>query len=232
MTLSGGTVTDKISTLRGRRGLAAAFALCAMASLALMASHPDGNTRNLAEFIQDAARNRFRDGLVHGGFIVTLGALSVCFVYLSRLLGSAKIPVVIGQAAFFAGCAVLSASMILDGFATPALAARFVGGDNADNLATAKPLLMLLGTLIGLLMPTGLLLQSVAIFSWSSVIAAGRGLQRAVGLFGLTSALALITATFAAPAAMAPHFLIGGLLLLTLWYLALAGLLYSREAWT
>src|SRR5271154_276276 len=106
-------MTDDISNSRERRGLALAFALCALASLALLANHPDGGARSLVDFIKDSARDQYIDGLVHGGFIVTSSALAVCFVLLSRYLGFARVPVVIGLVAFFMGCGALIASMIL-----------------------------------------------------------------------------------------------------------------------
>jgi hypothetical protein len=222
-------MTDHISTYREGRGLAAAFALCALASLTLLASHPNGGARSLADFIKDAARDQYIDAFVHGGFIVTLGALIVCFTFLSRCLGSARAAVVIGLVSFSIGSGALMASMILDGFVTPAIAARFAGTDSADNLLTAKTLLIFLGTLIRFLMPIGMLLQSLAMFSWSSVIVRGRGLQRVVGAFGLAAALSLIVSLLTAPATMAAHVLLGGIALQAIWYFVLAALLFSRS---
>lgn len=224
-------MTDDTSTYRERRGLAIAFALCALVTLTLLANHPNDRAHSLADFIKDEARNQFIAGLVHGGFIVTLGALIVCFVLLSRCLGSARVPVVIGLVAFCAGCGPLVSSMILDGFATPAIAARFAGTGSADNLLTAKTLLILFGTLIGFLMPIGMLFQSVAMLSWSAVIVKGRGLRRAVGLFGLATALLLIVALLATPAMMAAHVLLSSIVFQAIWYFALAALLFSRGSW-
>jgi hypothetical protein len=224
-------MTDDISSYRERRGLAAAFALCALASLTLLANHPNGGAHSLADFIKEAASNQFRDGLVHGGFIVTLGALIVCFVFLSRCLGSARAPVVVGLVFFCIGCGALMASMILDGFATPVIAARIAGTDSPDNLLTAKALFILLGALIRSLMPMGMLLQSGAMLSWSSVIVRGRGLRRAVGAFGLAAALSLMVALLAVPAEMAAHVLLGGIALQAIWYFVLAALLFSRGSW-
>jgi hypothetical protein len=223
-------MTDNPSNHRETRGLGTAFALCALATLTLLANHPNDGAHNVTDFIKEEARNQFIDGLVHGGFIVIQGALSVCFLLLSRRLGSDRVPVVIAIVAFLIGGGALMASMILDGFASPAIAVRLGGPDSADNLLMAKTLLIFLGTLIRFLMPMGLLLQSVAIFAWSSVIARGRGLQRAVGVFGLVAAVALIVALLAAPLKVATHVLLGGILLQALWYLALAVLLRSGFA--
>ena len=220
-------MADDLSNYRDARGLGTALALCALATLTLLANHPSDGAHNLADFLAGEARNQFIDGLVHGGFIVTQGALSVCFLLLSRRLGSDRVPVVIAVVAFLSGCGALMASMILDGFASPAVAVRLISMDSADNLLMAKTILILLGTLIRFLMPLGILLQSVAMFAWSSVIVRSRALPRAVGVSGLAAAVALIIAIFAAPAAMATHVLLGGIVLQATWYLALAALLFK-----
>ena len=219
---------DEISTYSERGGLAAAFALCALVSMTLLSNHPRGGTGSLAVLIKDEAAHQAIDGVVHGGFGVTLVALIICFVLLSRFLGLAKTPVVIGLVCFCTGCSALIASMVLDGFASPAIAVRFVG---ADDLQPAKTIFILLETLIGLLMPTGLLFQSVAILSWSSVIVKGAGLRRTVGTFGLATAILLIVAIIAAPAQMAAHVMLGSLVLQSIWYLAIAALLFDRHSW-
>ena len=215
-------MTDDISSQR--RGLAAAFTLCALASLTLLANHPGGNPGSFADLIKDEAAHQVIDGVVHGGFVITLVALIVCFVILSRLLGLAKPSVVIGLVCFCAGCGDLIASMVLDGFATPAIAVRFAG---VDDLQPAKTLFILVGTLIRFLMPMGLLFQFVAMLSWSWAIVKRPGLGRAVGLFGSVVAIIPIVAIFAIPIAMAAHVILGGIVLQSIWYLAIAALLFK-----
>jgi hypothetical protein len=120
--------------------------------------------------------------------------------------------------------------MLLDGFAIPAIAVRFAG---TEDLQSAKALFILVGTLIGFLLPAGLLFQSVAMLSWSSVIVKGRGLRRAVGLFGLAVGMFLIVAIFATPALKSGHFILGGIALQSIWYIAIAALLFHRsESWS
>ena len=219
-------MTDDIS--KQRRGLAAAFLVCALASLTLLANHPGGNPGSFADLIKDEAAHQVIDGVVHGGFVITLVALIICFVLLSRLLGSAKSSVVIGLVSFCAGCTALIASMVLDGFATPAIAVHFAG---LDDLQPAKTLFILLGTLIRFLMPIGLLFQFVAMLSWSWAIVKRPGLGRAVGLLGSVVAIILIVAIFAIPTAMAAHVILGGIVLQSIWYLAIAALLLNRASW-
>ena len=219
-------MTDDIS--KQRRGLAAAFLVCALASLTLLVNHPGGNPGSFADLIKDEAAHQVIDGVVHGGFVITLVALIICFVLLSRLLGLAKSSVVIGLVCFCAGCAALIASMMLDGFATPAIAVRFAG---VDDLQPAKTLFILVGTLIRFLMPMGLLFQLVAMLSWSWAIVKRPGLSRAVGLLGSVMAIILMVTIFAIPTAMATHVILGGMALQAVWYLAIAALLFSHASW-
>jgi hypothetical protein len=221
-------VTDDQSGGRERRGLAAAFALCALATLTLLAAHPASGTGSLADFLKAEARDQYIDGLVHGGFCITTGVLLVCVVLLSRGLGLARPPVLAGLLAFCIGSAALMASMILDGLVTPAIAVRLAGTQSADDLLAAKTLLILLGTLIHFLMPIGVLLQSAAVLGWSLVIVRSHGLQRAVGVFGLITAPVLTAALTAASATMASHVLLGGIVLQAIWYGLLATLLFRR----
>jgi hypothetical protein len=118
--------------------------------------------------------------------------------------------------------------MVLDGFATPAIAVRFAG---LDDVQPAKTLFILLGTLIRFLMPMGLLFQFVAMLSWSWAIGKRPGLSRGVGLLGSVVAIILIVAIFAIPTAMAAHVILGGIVLQSIWYLAIAALLLNRASW-
>ena len=219
-------MTDEIS--KQCRALAAAFTVCALASLTLLASHPGGNPGSFADLLKDEAAHQVIDGVVHGGFIITLVGLIICFVFLSRLLGLAKSSVVIGLICFCVGCGALIGSMVLDGFATPAIAVRFAG---VDDLQPAKTLFILVGTLIGFLMPMGLLFQFAATFSWSWAIVKRPGLSRGAGLLGSVVAIIMIVAIFAIPSAMAAHVILGGVALQAIWYLAIAALLLNRASW-
>jgi hypothetical protein len=111
-------------------------------------------------------------------------------------------------------------SMLLDGLVTPAIAARYV--DVAERQAEARTLFVLLGTVIGFLMPIGLLFQAAGMASWSAVLVRGDGLLRGTGLFGFAAA-ALVIAGIAATAGRVAHVLIGAIVVAAAWY-ALVGL--------
>jgi hypothetical protein len=223
-------MTAEDPTHRSHRGLAAAFAVCAVATATVLANHPGGGGGSFADSLKAEARNQLSDAVVHGGFIVTQCVLIVCFVLWSRLLGSARVAVVVGMVAFCVGCGALIASMILDGFVSPALAVRFVGTDSPDNLVMARTLLVFCGTSIRFLIPLGIAFQSVAMLSWSSaLLTRSAGRRRAVGIFGSVCAVVLIVALLAAPAKLMTHVLLAGIGVLALWYLGLAGILCATQ---
>jgi|SRR5579871_1032177 len=224
-------MAQETSRDRERRGLAGAFALCSVATLTLLASHPASSARTLAEVLREEAHSVWINGIVHGGFIITLAGLMVCFILLSRRLGSRRVSVVIALTAFCIGSGLLIASMILDGLVTPALAVRFADSGNADNLPMARTLFILCGIVISFLMPIGMLFQSTAILGWSAAIVQGPGMRRGVGAFGLAAGIILIIGLLAVPAALKPHVLLAGIALQAIWYLALAALLGSGASW-
>jgi hypothetical protein len=207
-------------------GLAAAFALCALATLILLAGHPAPAGHGLVEFVNAQARDRVRDALVHGGFIVTLAALTVCFILLARRVGAGRVPVVVGLVAYGIGCGALILSMIVDGFVVPAIATRFQGVAAAGDLKPAETLFIFCGALVRFLIPLGLLSQAGAMLAWSVVLVGGHGgWRRAAGVFGVIAAVFLAGALLAVPPMLEQHVFLSGIALQSLWYLALAGVL-------
>jgi len=219
-------------TLAQRRRLAGAFAICSLATLALLANHPKtGAGHSLADLILAEARDQYINGVVHGGFIATLAVLVICFVFLAQALGTMRVPVVVGLVSFCIGCGALMASMTLDGLVLPGLAARLTATGHLDDAVEAKTLLTLFGATLRVSMPTGLLFQGVAVLGWSWAIVGSRGWRLVSGLVGFAIGVLLIFAILATPPRMSEHVLLGGIVLLSIWYLALAGLLWAQGAW-
>ena len=119
-------------------------------------------------------------------------------------------------------------SMIVDGFVIPAIAVRFYATGNEDALTRVETLFILCGTLIRFLMPMGLLFQGAAMLSWSAAIVGSRGWPLVVGTFGVAGGIGLLVAVLAPLPQMREHILLGGIVVLAVWYLALAGLLCAR----
>ena len=182
------------------------FALCALVMTTLLVNHPTDGAE---------ASHQLRDALVHGGFIVTQCILLIGFTIWSRRSGSSRVPVVVGMVCFCVGSGALMASMLLDGFVSPALALRFAGDPD-----TARVLLSFGGTVIRFLMPWGLALQLAAMLSWSLVLITQAGVSRVVGAVGVVCAIAVPTG--AAFMSLSAHLILGTLLVQVVWYLGLA----------
>ena len=108
----------------GQRSLACVFALCALATVALLSDHPAGGGHTFTEVLQAEARNQVTDGVVHGGFILISAVLVASLVGLARILGSARMAITMGFVAFCVGAGALMMSMGLDGLVIPAIAAQ------------------------------------------------------------------------------------------------------------
>jgi hypothetical protein len=207
--------------MQQQRRLGAGFAIAGLVSIALLMNHPGSNARDFSAVLANEAAHRLQDAIVHGGFIFTLALLMTCFVLLRGLLQDTPVRGTAAVVTFCAGCALLMASMVVDGFAIPAIATRYLAAAPAD-LATPKGLFVLCGALIGALMPLGLAFQSIAILCVSSTLVGSPGTRRATGVLGLVAAIVILCLVGFAPAAMAPHVVMGGIALVTLWYLGLA----------
>ncbi|HEY2807444.1 MAG TPA: hypothetical protein VGI91_01500 [Steroidobacteraceae bacterium] len=207
------------------RKLACAFALCGLASLALLANHPSGAAHDFAGVLREEAANQLVDGIVHGGFIFVLAALIVCFLLLARRLGADRVLVTVTLVTFCIGSAALMASMLVDGLVIPAVAARYVGVAAPANVAAAKALFVFAGTLITFLMPLGIAFQSISLLSLGGLLIAGPPRRRAAGIFGV-GAGALILAAIVGTAGGAAHVLLGSIVLIAVWYFILAALLW------
>jgi len=222
----------RMTSAPASRMLSLSLAVCAVGSLILLANHPAGGGHELIDILRAEARDQRLNGLVHGGFIVTLSALVVCFAYLSRVLGLERVPVLTGLVMYCIGCGTLMASMLLDGLALPALAGRLLEPAALGDPGMPKALLLFSGTLIRFLMPMGLLFQAAGMFSWSIALVGRRGWPLASGVLGFAVAIAVLTGIFVLPKQLTEHVLLGAIVGLSLWYLAVAAVVWpsSRSA--
>lgn len=217
------------AAFNNRRALAGGFAACAVATFSLLANHPGEGAATFAGLLKSEAANQFMDGVVHGGFIVTLSALIVCFIYLARFLGTARFGVTVGFVAFCIGAGAMMMSMIADGFATPAVAVRFAAQTAPESLVMARTILIVFNSFIRFLMPMGLLFQALAMASWSFVIVGRRGVGRIAGGLGVLIGAAVIGGVLLLPAAMGDHVLLMSITLQGIWYLAVAAFVATAK---
>jgi len=192
-----------------------------IATVALLANHPGGDAHTFADVLKDEAANRTMDAIVHGGFVVVLALQTICYATLSARIGRGAIA---GLVLFAFGTAFLSASMVLDGLVTPALAAKYLAAP--EKIEFAKSLFALVGTLIGLLMPIGLAFQSAAAGAWGVALMTS-GISRLAGVIGLALGAAAFVALGATAGTMNPLVLMGVLAVTALWAVV-AGLVLLR----
>jgi hypothetical protein len=182
-----------------------------IATVALLANHPGGDAHTFADVLKDEAANRTMDAVVHGGFVVVLALQAICYATLSARIGRGAIT---GLVFFAFGAAFLSASMVLDGLVTPALAVKYLAAP--QKIEFAKSLFALVGTLIGLLMPIGLAFQSAAVGAWGVALTTS-GISRIAGIIGLALGAAAFVALAATAGTLNPLVLMGVLAVTALW---------------
>jgi hypothetical protein len=212
-------------TVGGSRAVGLLLIAAGITSVALLASHPDGGAaRDFAGVLKAEATDQFMDAVVHGGFIVVMAIELFCYALFSARL-KASAAATAGLVFFGVGAAFLSASMLLDGLVTPALAAKYLAAPN--KIEFAKALFVLVGTLIRFLMPIGLAFQSAAVAAWGLALFTSRT-SRIAGVFGVVVGLLLLAAFSATASALNPMVLMGAIGVLAIWA-AVAGVVMLRR---
>jgi hypothetical protein len=172
------------------------------------------------------ARDRVRDGVVHGGFIVISAILIVCLAGLSRVLGWTKVSVTMGFVAFCSGTGALMMSMTLDGLVIPAIATRCLSEGTTQALASAQTLLLFCGTCIKILMPMAQSFEGAGMLGYSVAMIARRWVL--AGGFGIAAGIVMLSGPLLF-SRLGPHLVIGGFVVLCVWYCGIAGMLYRAD---
>ena len=211
-------------------GAGAVLVGCAVASVALLASHPDGGgSRVLAEVLRREAAQAGSDAVVHGGFVLVLAIELVCFAALAVKTGVRRTSVLAAMIFALVGAGLLSASMILDGLITPAVATRYAAAP-AERQEAARSLLVLIGAAINALMPLGLAFQGAAALAWGAALAPLPGRARIGGGVAAVLGLTVLAAAAMAPGASSPLALMIALVAVAAWTLAAGVLLATWRA--
>jgi len=213
-------------TSNGGRAVGLVVAVSVVVSGVLVAYHPEGTAHDAAGVLQDLARDRVTDAMVHGGMIVTMGVVTLCFAAFAARLGVSRGAVLAGLVAYVIGYVGMAGALMTDGLILPAVAARFVPVE-PDRLPIARGILILAGTAIGFLMTFGLAFLSIGVIAWGIALLRD-ALTRSAGMVGLVvGAVALALAALAALGVIGdPHIVI--LAILMLWNIVVAILLIRR----
>ena len=170
------------------------LALCGVASVALLAAHPgDDGPPLLAAVLRREAAQALPDAIVHGGFVVVLALEWIGFAALAVRSGPWRTPVIGATLFALVGSGLLSASMILDGLVTPAIAAHYAGM-TPDKQEPARALFSLIGAAIRVLMPGGLAFLGASSLAWAFALLPAPGSGRVGGLVALVCGVVVILA--------------------------------------
>jgi hypothetical protein len=209
-----------------RRAIGILTIATGIASIILLAIHPGDGAKSFSDILRQESSNRLIDGIVHGGFIAVLGLQLVCYTVFSACLGYSRAATIAGLVFFAMGAMFLSASMVLDGFATPAVAARYLAAP--AKIEFAKSLFVLIGTLIGVLMPVGLMFQSAAIAAWGWALA-GSGLSPKIGYVAAAAGIVLLVALATSFGSSNSLVLMGAIVATAVWACVAGAVLVRRS---
>lgn len=162
--------------------------------------------------------------------VIVLLVLLAGHIALARRMNTADLLVTLAVTAFGGGCALLTASLVLDGFVTPSLALQYRAAQDPAVQHSIEGLVRFCGTSIRVLMPMGLLSFAASSLAWSVPLARAGGARRLVSAISAVLGVLMGLAMFVAPPRMFDHAVLAGLFLFVLWHVALAaGLLRGGD---
>jgi hypothetical protein len=209
--------------------LGALFAASAVTMMVLLFVHPHERVHTFPDIVEFEIRYRLVNGLVHGGAIAVFLLLLAGHMALARLINTTGLAVMFAVTAFGAGCALITASLILDGFVTPALALQYRAAQDLAVQHSIEALVRFCGTNIRILMPMALLSFAASALAWCVPMVRAGGRRRLAG--AASGAVGAIVGVMicAAPPEMLDHAVLGSLFLVALWHLALATTLFKTD---
>jgi hypothetical protein len=208
---------------------AAALFAASLLTMVMLAHHPVAAHHAGAELVADLAQQGRAAALVHAMITVLVGALLYGVVALALRLDLRRPGIAFGLAVYGLGCAAMTGAMLLDGFATSAMAGWLLAHGAAAGHAAAAGIgapdiasLALIAIGIQVLTKAGFVGMGAGMLCLSWSRASSSRLLAALALpAGLLPAVAVIGGT-----TVAPHSLIVLTALQAPWYLAAAWTLW------
>jgi hypothetical protein len=202
------------------RPLVILFAAGGAAVIVLLLLHPHPHVRTFAEAAEFEARHRLIDEIVHGGAIAALLVLLAGHIALPRTVRGADLSATLAATAFGGGCALLIASLVLDGFVSPALALQYRATPDLTAQHSIEALERFCGTCIRTLMPMALLAFAASALAWCRALLVGSN-RLAGAMSGFIGGVVLVLVSTAGPAVLS-HAVLASLFLVASWQLVLA----------
>jgi hypothetical protein len=206
------------------RSLAATFGICAALILGLLLAHPHPHEplHTFSDIVDFEISQQTVDRIVHGGMIAILIILLAAHILLLRLMPRIDLLATLAVATFGLACALMTASLVLDGLVTPMLAVQYRAASEASLRLATQAQIAFCGACIQTLMPLALLSFAAAALAWvRPLISLGRAGLLAGIIGGVIGALVAVM-LFVTPRNAFNKALMVGLLLLALWQFVLA----------
>lgn len=198
--------------------------------MVLLLLHPHERVHDFADMVEFEIRYRLINEVVHGGSIALFLSLLAGHLALARLINTPVQAVMFAVTAFAAGCALMTASLVLDGFVTPALAVQYRAAHDLTIQHAIEALMRFCGTNIRILMPMALLSFAASALAWCVPMVGAGGRWRLAGAASGVVGAIIGVIIFAAQPQRLDHAVVASLFLVALWHLALAVVLFRANA--
>ena len=204
-----------------------ALAVCALLSDVAVAHHPTVMARTASEALPAIVRLGALDRTVHGS-LIAICAVSLCgMTVFSLRRGATRLTSLAGLIAYGLGTLTIVGAAVLDGFAIPAIAERYVAA-GAEGLQAASGLLAFCSIAIQVLTKIGFVLTAGAALAWSIGLVRDSGFARIAGFTGFAYGMASTGLIFTG-GALTPRTLLPLVVLQTVWYCTFAALLMRTD---
>jgi hypothetical protein len=206
------------------RSLAATLGICAILILGLLLSHPHPHEalHSFSDVVDFEISHQTMDRIVHGGMVAMLVILLAAHILLVRLMPRLDLLAALAVAAFGLACALMTASLVLDGFVTPLLSVQYRAASEDSLRVALQAQIVFCGACIQILMPMALFSFAGSALAWMRPL---RSLGRPGllgGSIGGVIGLVIAVTLSVAPRNALNHVLVMDLLLLAVWQLVLA----------
>jgi hypothetical protein len=209
------------------RVAAGALAVCAILAIVAVGLHPVAESHAAAQAIPEMVRLAPMDRLVHGFLILTSLATFFGLTIFAARRGFGRQTTIAGYIPYALGVTAVIGAALIDGFITPDIATRYVKV-TPEDIRAAVPLFHLCAIAIQNLTKLGFVAMAAGIFAWSIGLVHSPGTLRTVGIVGLFSA-GLTIAILSYAHYLNPHFVGIIVFVQAIWYLGIAGLLWTRR---
>jgi hypothetical protein len=212
------------------RGAGLVIALCAIASIAVVASDRMATGSDPSSILQSMVLIGPWHRFVHIVAMACIGGFMYGYTVLSQRLGLRRAPVLAGLVAYGAGSMLMLVATIIDGFISTDVAALFANKSPEAVRVAYWMIQASAGVALTDIASVAWVCQSVAAIAWAGALLGQPGLARKLGVAGLVSGALPAVAVFVAGSRITETVVVGILLAQAIWNItAAAYLMISRD---